>query len=67
MYERLFLVGTATATTVQYGYFVDDNQQSYYGEPLIFYGYRVTGGTSICLKEGVGNNHSINGYTLKYY
>jgi hypothetical protein len=39
-YERLVdtnPVGTGTATTIQYGFFVDDNFEPYYGEPLLFY------------------------------
>ncbi len=39
MYERLWNQGTST-TTIMYGYFVDDNQEAYYGSPLIFYAYR---------------------------
>jgi len=39
MYERLWNKGTST-TTIMYGYFVDDNQEAYYGSPLIFYAYR---------------------------
>ena len=37
LYERLTDLDTDTLTTVQYGQFVDDNQQSYYGKPLLFY------------------------------
>ena len=39
-YERLVdtnPVGSGVSTTIQYGYFVDDNQEPYYGEPLLFY------------------------------
>ena len=38
-FERLYDAGTAppTATDVQYGYSVNENQQSYIGEPLLFY------------------------------
>jgi hypothetical protein len=37
LYERLTDLDTDTLTTVQYGQFVDDNQQPYYGKPLLFY------------------------------
>ena len=37
MYERLYNVVDDASTTIQYGYFVDDNQEPYYGEPLLFY------------------------------
>ncbi len=40
-FERLFDLDTSTSnignTTIQYGFFVDDNFESYYGDPLIFY------------------------------
>ena len=37
MYERLYNVVDDASTTIQFGYFVDDNQEPYYGEPLLFY------------------------------
>ena len=39
MYERLYNQANTppTETTIQYGYFVDDNQESYFGSPLLFY------------------------------
>ena len=64
MNERLFIAGTTTATTVQYGYFVDDNQEPYYGLPLIFYAIRQLNGTDICLKKDVGENFEINDYII---
>ena len=36
-YERLVNVANGVNTTAQVGYFVDDNQESYFGKPLIFY------------------------------
>jgi hypothetical protein len=45
MYERLTDSGstnTGDSTKVQYGYFVDDNQEPYFGKPLIFYPVQVT-------------------------
>jgi hypothetical protein len=37
-FERLFNQSNGVSTTAQYGYFVDDNQESYIGSPLLFYG-----------------------------
>ena len=41
MYERLYDANTTltsvTSTNIQYGYSVNENQQSYIGEPLLFY------------------------------
>ena len=46
-YERL-INGTGQAvTTIQWGWSVDDNEESYIGNPLQFYAYRKTGGTQL--------------------
>ena len=52
-YERLYdinPIGTGASTTVQYGYFVDDNFEPYYGEPLLFYPI-LNNGTSIRIRD----------------
>ena len=36
-YERLLDYDDITATTVQVGWFVDDNDDAYFGKPLLFY------------------------------
>ena len=36
-YERLYDVADETLTTIQWGWFVDNNQDSYIGKPLLFY------------------------------
>ena len=36
-FERLIDSNTSILTDIQYGYSVDDNQQSYIGQPLVFY------------------------------
>ena len=43
MYERLYDAGTTppTSTDVQWGYSVNENQQPYKGEPLLFYAHKV--------------------------
>jgi hypothetical protein len=50
LYERLINVDNNALTTIQYGYFVDDNRQSYIGKPLIHYVYRENGGTAISFR-----------------
>ena len=46
-FERLYDLDTSASnignTTIQYGFFVDDNFESYYGDPLIFYPILNTG------------------------
>ena len=44
-YERLYDInpsGTGASTTFQYGYFVDDNFEPYYGETFIILSYFKT-------------------------
>ena len=36
-YERLYDADDESLTTIQWGWFVDDNQDSYIGKPLLFY------------------------------
>ena len=64
MYERLFNTATNAATSVQYGYFTDDNQQPYYGSPLIFYAVYIQNGDDISLKETANDNDQINDYII---
>jgi len=67
MYERLIDAGVSTSvtkTTVQYGYFVDDNQESYYGLPLIFYAIYIQNGDDISFKKTNGQNDQIDDYII---
>lgn len=41
-YERLIDANNNNITDIQWGYFVDDNDESYFGKPLIFYPIRQT-------------------------
>ncbi len=45
-YERLVDVFNGQPTTAQVGFFVDDNQESYFGKPLIFYPIRQSTSTT---------------------
>ena len=45
--ERLVDTNGLNDTDIQYGFFVDDNQESYYGMPLLFYPIRQTSSTQI--------------------
>tara|TARA_Y100001937_G_scaffold24132_3_gene34698 strand:- start:972 stop:3224 length:2253 start_codon:yes stop_codon:yes gene_type:complete len=49
-------------TTVQVGYHVDDNQQPYLGEPLLFYPVKVTSGTAISVLSSSSSQTSITQY-----
>jgi len=64
MYERLFNVNNNDPTSIQYGYFVDDNQQSYYGSPLIFYAVYIQNGDEISFKASANTNTKIDDYII---
>ena len=46
-YERLINGTGQVKTTIQWGWSVDDNEESYIGNPLQFYAYRKVGGTQL--------------------
>ncbi len=48
-YERLLDASNGNDTTIQWGYSVNENEQPYIGQPVIFYGIRQTGGTAISI------------------
>ena len=50
-YERLYDVQGGSSTDVQYGFFVDDNLEPYFGMPLLFYPIRQVNGTSIRIRD----------------
>ena len=66
MYERLIdsgITSSITQTSIQYGFFVNENQESYYGLPLIFYAIRQLNGNDIAIKNN-GVNQQINDYII---
>jgi hypothetical protein len=65
-YERLIDenpsgVGT---TDVQWGWFVDDNQESYIGKPLLFYPIRITSGNQIAFLNSPTDQDPITTYNI---
>jgi len=63
-YERLYDVNGGSPKTVQVGYFVDDNQESYFGKPLIFYPITQTSSTPISFLTTVTDHESITNYNI---
>lgn len=63
-YERLFNQATGGETAIQYGYFVDSNREPYYGDPLIFYGYKRTSATPFSVRKNAGLVYSTSNYWL---
>lgn len=66
-YERLIDLDTENDTTIQWGYFVDDNYEAYFGKPLLFYPIRQTGAgtTPISFQDDLTGTHSeLNSYFI---
>ena len=51
LYERLRNENGGAETDIQYGYFVDDNQEPYFGSPLLFYPIRQTSATNLSFRD----------------
>ena len=65
-YERLVNGENGVDTTIQYGYFVDQNQQSYFGKPLLFYPIRQTVSASINESISFRDTSSTNSELINY-
>ena len=67
-FERLFnQASTGGITTIMYGYFVDDNQEPYIGDPLIFYGIKQLSGVAtnrIAIRDANDNLDSVGSYFI---
>ena len=69
LFERLVNLNDVsgdTLTTAQYGYSVNDNQQSYIGKPLVFYPILKTGGgtTSISFLNTATERVQLTSYNI---
>ena len=62
-YERLIDTNTDTLTSIQYGFFVDDNQAPYYGKPLLFYPVRNSG-NSISFLDTTSSHSEVTQYNV---
>jgi len=56
----------ATQTTIQWGFCVNDNQESYIGKPILFYPILKTGGatTSISFRDTPTSHSEVTSYVL---
>ena len=63
-YERLIDGNNDNPTDIQWGYFVDDNDESYFGKPLIFYPIRQTQGESIQLLPSTTSHVEVTEYNI---
>jgi hypothetical protein len=63
-YQNLIDLTTSAVKNIQWGWSVDDNKQSYIGNPLIFYAIEVNNGTNIALRNDSGTIASVNDYII---
>ena len=63
VYERLTDSNTSNLTSVQYGFFVDDNQNSYIGKPLLFYPI-LNSGDAISFLDTDSSHSSVASYNI---
>jgi hypothetical protein len=63
-YERLIDLFNGSNTNVQYGFFVDQNQQSYFGKPLLFYPVLQTGASQISFRTDQTSHVSLTSYIV---
>lgn len=66
-FERLLNITNNTSTTLQWGYCVDDNQESYIGKPILFYLFRDTAqGNSYSFVDEVDTNNVATSHVQNY-
>ena len=53
-FERFYDTGTGQYVDAQWGWSVDDKQDVYIGQPLLFYAHKVESGTAISFQETLG-------------
>ena len=61
-FERLIDAGTSLQTAAQVGWFVDDNNDPYYGKPLLMYCLQSTGTNIRFLNDKVSSYDDIASY-----
>ena len=72
LYERLVDVNPglsgSSKTSIQYGYFVDDNQDAYFGKPLLFYPILINSSTAnfkeISFRESTSSHDDLQQYYI---
>ena len=63
-YERLLDLNNNSNTIIQVGYFVDDNQESYFGKPLIFYPINQGNGETISFLNSPTEHVPVTQYNI---
>jgi len=63
-YQRLVNATGGADTDIQWGWSVNDNKESYYGLPIIFYAIKITSGTAISFMTSTSANQSETDYII---
>lgn len=63
-FERLLDLDDSSLTDVQWGYSVDDNRESYIGDPFLFYPIRQTSATEISFRDSTTLHSPITTYII---
>lgn len=69
-YERLIDAGTNSTTDIQCGFFVDDNEDAYFGKPLLFYPVYINASETFSvitnIDSATGNFTAINNVSTSF-
>jgi hypothetical protein len=63
-YQRLVNATGGANTDIQWGWFVNDNQEPTYSSPLLFYAIKQSGGTAISFKNSSSSFQSLTTYNV---
>ena len=63
-YQRLVNATGGANTSIQWGWFVNDNQEPTYSSPLLFYAIKQSGGTAISFKNSSSSFQSLTTYNV---
>jgi len=63
-YQRLVDANGGSSKTIQWGWFVNDNQEATYGSPLLFYAIKQSGGTAISFRNTSSSHQSLTVYNV---
>jgi len=63
-YQRLVDVATGNSTTIQWGWYVNESEEAYYGKPLLFYPIRQTSATPISYLTGTNSHIQLTSYII---
>lgn len=63
-YQRLLDANGGSSKTIQWGWFVNDNQEPTYSSPLLFYAIKQSGGTAISFKNSSSSFQSLTTYNV---